>query len=72
MKWYYAVAGTQVGPIDETELNRLVTQGTVRADTLVWHDGLASWQPLGVVRGMAPAAADRQVDRRLAVGEPAA
>ncbi len=56
MKWYYAVAGTQVGPIDETELNRLVTQGTVRADTLVWHDGLASWQPLGVVRGMAPAA----------------
>ena len=57
MKWYYAAAGSQVGPIDETELNRLVTQGTVRADTLVWHDGLASWQPLGVVRGMAPAAA---------------
>jgi uncharacterized RDD family membrane protein YckC len=57
MKWYYAAAGNQVGPIDETELNRLVTQGTVRADTLVWHDGLASWQPLGVVRGMAPAAA---------------
>jgi uncharacterized RDD family membrane protein YckC len=57
MKWYYAAAGTQVGPIDETELNRLVTMGTVRADTLVWHDGLASWQPLGVVRGMAPAAA---------------
>ncbi|MDP8990319.1 MAG: RDD family protein [Acidobacteriota bacterium] len=57
MKWYYAAAGTQVGPIDETELNRLVTAGTVRADTLVWHDGLAAWQPLGVVRGMAPAAA---------------
>jgi uncharacterized RDD family membrane protein YckC len=57
MKWYYAAAGTQVGPIDETELNRLVTMGTVRSDTLVWHDGLASWQPLGVVRGMAPAAA---------------
>lgn len=57
MKWYYAAAGTQMGPIDETELNRLVTQGTVRADTLVWHDGLTSWQPLGVVRGMAPAVA---------------
>ena len=57
MKWYYAAGGNQVGPIDETELNRLVTMGTVRADTLVWHDGLASWQPLGVVRGMAPAAA---------------
>jgi len=57
MKWYYAAAGNQVGPIDETELNRLVTQGMVRADTLVWHEGLASWQPLGVVRGMAPAMA---------------
>ncbi len=57
MKWYYAAAGAQVGPIDEAELNRLVTLGTVRADTLVWHDGLATWQPLGVVRGMVPAAA---------------
>jgi uncharacterized RDD family membrane protein YckC len=57
MKWYYAEAGNQVGPIEETELNRLVTLGTVRADTLVWHDGLASWQPLGVVRGMPAAAA---------------
>jgi uncharacterized RDD family membrane protein YckC len=37
-------------------LNRLVTQGTVRADTLVCHEGLASWQTLGVVRGMPPAA----------------
>lgn len=57
MKWYYAEAGNQVGPIEETELNRLVTSGAVRADTLVWHDGLASWQPLGVVRGMPAAAA---------------
>ena len=57
MKWYYAEAGNQVGPIEETELNRLVTQGAVRADTLVWHEGLTSWQPLGAVRGMQPAAA---------------
>ena len=56
VKWYYAEAGNQIGPIEEAELNRLVTLGTVRADTLVWHEGLASWQPLGVVRGM-PAAA---------------
>ncbi len=57
MNWYYSDGGKQVGPIDETELNRLVTLGTVRSDTLVWHDGLTSWQPLGVVRGMPPAAA---------------
>jgi uncharacterized RDD family membrane protein YckC len=57
MKWYYSDAGRQVGPIEETDLNQLVTIGTVRADTLVWHEGLASWQTLGVVRGMHPAAA---------------
>jgi len=57
MNWHYSDGGKQVGPVDETELNRLVTLGTVRSDTLVWHEGLASWQPLGVVRGMHPAAA---------------
>ena len=57
MNWYYSDGGKQVGPVDETELNRLVTLGAVRSDTLVWHEGLASWQPLGVVRGMHPAAA---------------
>jgi uncharacterized RDD family membrane protein YckC len=57
MKWFYSDAGKQVGPIEEAELNQLVTLGTVRADTLVWHEGLASWQPLGVMRGMHPAAA---------------
>lgn len=57
MNWYYSNGGTQAGPVDETELNLLVTLGTVRSDTLVWHEGLASWQPLGVVRGMHPATA---------------
>jgi uncharacterized RDD family membrane protein YckC len=55
MKWYYSDAGRQVGPIEETDLNQLVTIGTVRADTLVWHEGLANWQPLGVLRGYASA-----------------
>jgi uncharacterized RDD family membrane protein YckC len=57
MKWYYSDGGKQVGPIDETELNRQVTLGVVRSDTLVWYEGMTSWQPLGVVRGMHPAAA---------------
>jgi uncharacterized RDD family membrane protein YckC len=57
MNWYYSDGGRQVGPVDETELNRLVTLGVVRSDTLVWHEGLTSWQPLGVVRGMHPLAA---------------
>jgi uncharacterized RDD family membrane protein YckC len=57
MRWHYSDGVTQIGPIEEAELNRLVTLGTVRSDTLVWHEGLTSWQTLGVVRGMHPAAA---------------
>jgi len=57
MRWYYSAGGNQLGPVDETELNRLVTLGAVRSDTLVWHEGMPAWQPLGVVRGMHPAAA---------------
>jgi len=57
MNWYYSDGGKQVGPVDETELNRLVTLGAVRSDTLVWRDGMTAWEPLGVVRGMHPAAA---------------
>lgn len=56
MKWFYSDGGQQVGPIEEAELNRLVTLGAVRSDTLVWNDGLAGWQPLGVVRGIPLAA----------------
>jgi uncharacterized RDD family membrane protein YckC len=51
MQWYYANAGAQAGPIDEAELDRLVGQGLVRGDTLVWREGMPAWQPLGVVRG---------------------
>jgi uncharacterized RDD family membrane protein YckC len=51
MKWYYANAGAQVGPVEEAELDRLVGQGIVRGDTLVWNEGMPAWQPLGVVRG---------------------
>jgi uncharacterized RDD family membrane protein YckC len=51
MKWFYADAGRQVGPIEDGELDRLFSSGAVRRDTLVWHEGMAEWQTLGVVRG---------------------
>lgn len=51
MRWYYAEAGQQKGPVDDTSLDELVQQGVVREDTLVWSEGMASWQPHGSVRG---------------------
>ena len=51
MKWYYAEAGQQKGPVDDTSLDQLVTQGVVRDDTLVWSEGMSGWQSHASVRG---------------------
>ncbi len=60
MNWYYANAGQQAGPISEADLQGLVRAGTVKADTLVWREGMANWQPYATVAagaGLASAAA---------------
>lgn len=54
MTWYYADGSRQVGPIEETALDDLVRAGVVRDDTLIWRDGMATWQPHSSVRGMRP------------------
>jgi len=55
MKWYYAEGGRQVGPVEESVLDDLVRQGTVRDDTLVWREGMAAWQRHAAVRGSSSA-----------------
>jgi len=50
MNWYYVEEGQQRGPVAEPELDGLVQAGKVTADTLVWREGLANWQPYGQVR----------------------
>ena len=60
MNWYYAVGGQQQGPIDDAQLDTLIQSGQVNQDTLVWHEGMAHWQPLRQARpssaGSAPSA----------------
>ena len=53
MKWYYADAGRQVGPVEDAQLDELLRSGAVRDDTLVWREGMANWQPHSAVRGPA-------------------
>lgn len=53
MKWYYADAGRQVGPVEDAQLDDLVRAGAVRDDTLIWREGMANWQPHSAVRGPA-------------------
>ena len=49
MKWYYVENGQQTGPVEETEFPQLMQSGKLRTDTMVWHDGMANWEPFGKV-----------------------
>jgi hypothetical protein len=48
MNLYYADGDQQLGPIGKAELQNLVRAKKVNAKTLVWQDGMKSWQELGV------------------------
>ncbi|MDA9923416.1 DUF4339 domain-containing protein [Verrucomicrobiales bacterium] len=59
MDWYYAKDGQQVGPVSQEELENCLANGTINAETLIWKEGMAQWQPAGQILsgvGSAPAA----------------
>lgn len=50
MNWYYVSNGKQAGPVDDSELERLVQSGSVLFDTLIWREGMADWKPYSQVQ----------------------
>src|SRR5204863_9693857 len=50
--WFFAAIGQQQGPYPEAQFRDLIGNGTVRADTLVWTEGMAGWQKAGEVPGL--------------------
>lgn len=50
--WFYASEGKQQGPYQEAQFRDLVVQGVVRADTLVWSEGMAGWQKAAEIPGL--------------------
>ena len=50
--WFYASNGQQQGPFPEAQLRDLIIRGTVRADTLVWTDGMSGWQRASDIPGL--------------------
>jgi len=44
MNWYYSLENQQKGPIDQSEFERLGREGVITNTTLVWREGMASWQ----------------------------
>ncbi len=47
--WHYAITASQRESAPESELPNLVTGGLLQPSTLVWTDGMASWEPAGKV-----------------------
>jgi uncharacterized protein DUF4339 len=54
--WFYAEGGQQRGPFPDAQFRDLIARGIIRADTLVWTDGMAGWQKAGVIPGLFSAA----------------
>jgi GYF domain 2 len=50
--WFYASEGKQQGPYPEGQFRDLIAQGVVRADTLVWSEGMAGWQKAADIPGL--------------------
>jgi uncharacterized protein DUF4339 len=50
--WFFASDGKQHGPYPETEFRNAIANGTIRGDTLVWTEGMASWQKAGEIPGL--------------------
>ncbi len=58
MNWYYADGKAPVGPLHENEFERLVREGRIGPDTLVWHEGMTKWLPRREVVAAPEAAPD--------------
>ena len=50
--WFYASEGQQLGPYPEVQLREFIARGSVRADTLVWTEGMAGWQKAAEIPGL--------------------
>ncbi|MNK02078.1 Fimbrial protein precursor [compost metagenome] len=51
-QWFYAEGNRQQrGPLASEELIALYQSSRIAADTLVWRDGMAQWQPLREIAG---------------------
>lgn len=45
--WYYLSNSTRIGPVEGSEIARLILEGSVTTHTLVWRQGLDGWEEAG-------------------------
>jgi len=50
MEWYYTTGdGQQVGPVVESEIQNMFSQGIIKPSDMVWQEGMAEWTPISQV-----------------------
>ena len=50
MEWYYLTSdGQQEGPVVESEIQNMFSQGIIKPSDLVWQEGMAEWTPISQV-----------------------
>ncbi len=54
MKWFYESNGQPLGPIPETELRRLRSEGSLTEDSRVWRMGMEDWATIGSLEELSP------------------
>lgn len=57
-EWWHSTGRAKSGPVSFQDLRRLVRDGTISPDTLVWKTGQTEWQPLSSVAEYAEIATD--------------
>jgi hypothetical protein len=50
--WFFAFEGKQQGPYPEDHLREFIAKKMVKADTLVWTEGMSGWQKAGDIPGL--------------------
>jgi hypothetical protein len=45
MSWYYVQDGEAKGPVEQEQFEALVRDRVIHAGTMLWREGMATWQP---------------------------
>jgi hypothetical protein len=54
VNYFYHSQGSQHGPVSWDAIAAAAASGRLQPGDLVWHDGLANWQPAGTIPGLFP------------------
>ena len=53
-EWYYYQNETRVGPVESEQIQQLLSTCQLRANDLVWRNGMPGWSPILSVPELAP------------------